>query len=172
MKTKEITVPYFLHKAKNHPTMKEYYLKEIKRGPINKYGSIYNTDWHVKSHINYSFFINQIQGNLNEMVKFFKVKECIFHNAWFQQYKKNSFHSWHTHCNAHYTNVYYLEGGQGKTEVRDPFTLKTLKMDVKEGDILSLPAFLLHRSPTFKTNTTKTIIAFNTSFLSLNDEDI
>ena len=54
----------------------------------------------------------------------------------------------------------------GATEVKDPFTHKTLKMKVKEGDILSMPGFLLHRSPKFKKNITKSIIAFNTSFHS------
>ena len=39
-------------------------------------------------------------------------------------------------------------------------------MKVKEGDILSMPGFLLHRSPKFKKNITKSIIAFNTSFHS------
>jgi len=38
------------------------------------------------------------------------------------------------------------------------------KFDVKEGDILFFPTFLVHRSPIIKSNLRKTIISSNISF--------
>ena len=57
MKTKKIEVPYFLNKINNHSNIKEYYLDKIKSLPKNKYGNIFNTDWTIKTDINYSFFL-------------------------------------------------------------------------------------------------------------------
>ena len=161
MIARPINLPYFIQKVKNHKVIKEHYLNEIAKLPINRIDTVSNTDWNLeKTPINYSFFLSQNNA------KFFKVKKCKPHNFWFQQYKKNDHHVWHTHADCSYTNVYYLEVDSGATEVKDPFTHKTLKMKVKEGDILSMPGFLLHRSPKFKKNITKSIIAFNTSFHS------
>jgi hypothetical protein len=169
MIVKPIDVPYFIQKVKNHKVIKDYYINEISKLPTNKVGTVGNSDWNLKDNpINYSFFASQIQENLENMANFFKVKNCKLHNFWFQQYNKNDHHIWHTHGECNYTNVYYLEVDSGATEVKNPFTLKTIKMKVKEGDILSMPGFLLHRSPKFKKNITKSIIAFNTSFKSAN----
>jgi hypothetical protein len=165
MIVKRIDAPYFIQKVKNHKVIKDYYMNEISKLPINKIGTVGNSDWNLKDHpINYSFFLNQIQENLKNMANFFKVERCKPHNFWFQQYSKDDHHDWHVHANCNYTNVYYLEVESGATEVKDPFTNKIIKMKVKEGDILSVPGFFLHRSPKFKKNTTKSIIAFNTSF--------
>jgi len=41
-----------------------------------------------------------------------------------------------------------------------------IQLDVSEGDIVSFPAYIFHRSPPNK-GRTKTIISFNTSFLGL-----
>ena len=165
MITKPIKVPYFLTKLKNYEDINKHYLNKINKGPVHSYGSIYNTDWHIQSHINYSYFINEIKEHLDEMVKFLSVKECEMHNIWFQQYKKYSSHEWHTHGKANYTNVYYLELGKNKTQIRDPFTKKTININVSTGDLLSFPAFLLHTSPPLKKQYTKTVFSFNTSFI-------
>jgi len=171
MITKSLNIPYFIQPLTNHKIIKEFYLEEIKKNPINSLDSIHNTDWNIKSNINYSFLLSQLKESLNNMEKYLKVKEAIVHNFWFQQYKKTDYHFWHTHCECHYTNVYYLEVDDGATEVKDPMTNKIITMKVKEGDVLSMPAFLLHRSPKYKTNTTKTVIAFNTSFKNYQEHE-
>ena len=166
MTTKSIKVPYFLNKLENYEVINKHYLNEINKGPVNSYGDIYNSDWDIKpSHINYAYFINEIKDHLNEMVKFLSVKEYEIHNIWFQQYKKTNFHEWHTHGKANYTNVYYLELGENKTRIRDPFTKEDIDINVSTGTVLSFPAFLLHTSPPLKKQSTKTVFSFNTSFI-------
>tara|TARA_R100000963_G_C4644017_1_gene107821 strand:+ start:2302 stop:2799 length:498 start_codon:yes stop_codon:yes gene_type:complete len=164
MITKSINVPYFLTKLKNYEAVNKYYLNKINKGPVNSYGSIQNTDWHTKSHINYSYFLNEIKEHLDKMVAFFSLKECEVHNIWFQHYTKNGTHEWHTHGKANYTNVYYLKLGENKTKVRDPFTKETIDINVSTGNLLSFPAFLSHSSPPLKKQSTKTVFSFNTSF--------
>mgnify|MGYP003658453249 FL=1 len=90
MIARPINLPYFIQKVKNHKVIKEHYLNEIAKLPINRIDTVSNTDWNLeKTPINYSFFLSQIQENLENMAKFFKVKKCKPHNFWFQQYKKN-----------------------------------------------------------------------------------
>ena len=81
---------------------------------------------------------------------------------WFQQYLQEGTHDWHTHgCN--FTNVYYLElpEGTAKTQYIDPITKKEEEFDVKEGDIITFPSWLLHRAPPNHSIDRKTIISWN-----------
>jgi uncharacterized RmlC-like cupin family protein len=49
-----------------------------------------------------------------------------------------------------------------QTEIINPYNQKEIiKVDVKEGDILTFPSFVIHRAPVNKSNKTKTIISFN-----------
>ena len=167
MKTKKIEVPYFLNNINNHSNIKEYYLEKIKSLPKNEYGNIFNTDWTIKTDINYSFFLDQIKEHLDHMKEVLRAKECIVDNIWFQQYVKNNFHGWHTHGQTNYTNVYFLEleDQEYKTEVYNVLSDKTININSSEGQLLSFPAFMLHRSPVIKKDIRKTIIAFNISFI-------
>jgi hypothetical protein len=45
---------------------------------------------------------------------------------------------------------------------------KGSKINVKEGDIITFPSYLYHRSPINKINKRKTVIVFNSSFEQLN----
>ena len=83
-------------------------------------------------------------------------------NFWFQQYHKNDYHNWHTHPEAHFSNVFYLEMPKGTPGTE--FKNIEQKFDVEEGDILSFPAFLAHRSPEIKIDKRKTVIVFNITF--------
>ena len=86
-------------------------------------------------------------------------------NFWFQQYHKNDYHNWHTHPHTHFSNVFYLELPKGNpgTEFLAYDSKKNKELDLKEGDILSFPAFMAHKSPEIKTNKRKTVIVFNTT---------
>ena len=60
--------------------------------------------------------------------------------------------------NLNFSNVYYLECPDSYvTEFKD------FNIECKEGDILSFPAFLPHRSPIIDKEERKTVIAFNTN---------
>ena len=93
------------------------------------------------------------------------------YKCWFQQYKKNDTHGWHIH-GSHFTGVYYLEfpSKSGKTEICSPYSMRTVKLTPKEGDIIIFPAHWIHRAlPNNKKR--KTIISFNFD-LEMVDPDI
>ena len=83
-------------------------------------------------------------------------------NFWFQQYSKGDFHGWHRHGFSSVSAVYFLELPDNKgTEFKLPQSSEIYQPEVKEGDILIFPAFLVHRSPVNDTEKRKTIVAFN-----------
>jgi len=88
------------------------------------------------------------------------------HGLWFQQYSESGEHSWHNHPTCQFTNVYYLEMPEDeyKTEVVG-LDGKLIEYTAKEGDLLTIPSWMMHRS---KPNGTKrkTIIAFNSSYIA------
>ena len=50
------------------------------------------------------------------------------------------------------------------TKIKEPFTNKLLKIKAREGDVLTFPAYALHKSEKILSGLTKTIISFNSSF--------
>jgi uncharacterized protein YjlB len=97
--------------------------------------------------------------HLDKIKQSLKTDKFEIINYWFQQYKKNSFHGWHTHANAHFANVYFVECPKdNQTMFRD------FKIDCKEGDIISFPAFLPHCSAPLQSEQRKTIVSFNSNF--------
>ena len=109
------------------------------------------------------FFYPILHKKLTEMVKPSGLKDCTVYDVWFQQYKKDGTHGWHTH-GANYTGVYYLNLNKDNpgTEIllpTDPSTKTTVK--ATEGDIIIFPSYFIHRSPINKSNNLKTIISFN-----------
>lgn len=98
------------------------------------------------------------------ITKSLNLEQWEIDNGWFQQYTELSEHTWHTHPNTQFTNIYYLElpDTSCKTEVKD-INNKIIEFDIKEGDILTIPSHLVHRSkPNSKQR--KTIISYNSSF--------
>ena len=91
-------------------------------------------------------------------------------NFWFHQYSINDRFDWHNHTGANFTNIYYLELPEGAptTEFQNPFNRKEIiRFNVKEGDVLTVPGFLIHRSPPIVSIDRKTIIAFNSDLATL-----
>lgn len=91
---------------------------------------------------------------------------------WFQQYFKTNGHGWHTHS-ANWTSVYYLElpPDAPKTQIVNPFTQNIIEVNIKEGDILMFPSFILHRAPPIPNESSirKTIISYNIDTLYSTD---
>jgi len=88
-------------------------------------------------------------------------KDWVIHNGWFQQYCKSDYHNLLTHAGANFANVYFVELPDKSlaTEI-----YKNKNLNLKEGDLLTFPAYLYHRSPVNNSNKRKTIISFNSSF--------
>tara|TARA_R100001244_G_C5167635_1_gene131486 strand:- start:88 stop:591 length:504 start_codon:yes stop_codon:yes gene_type:complete len=164
----------FVHKFKNHKKIKNNLLSlidEIPNEPIDDGDSekISKTDWNLPKNLKrkyLEFFYEEIEDSMSKICKIFKAKTWIIQNAWFQQYLKGDSHGWHNHSRSNISAVYYLELPY-KNLVTE-FLNKT-KVDIKEGDILFFPSFLMHRSPKHK-GKRKTVISFNCSFSDWNGE--
>lgn len=91
-----------------------------------------------------------------------------FHNFWFQQYHNEDLHDWHVHQNCHFANVFFLElpDTDYKTQIQNFNRRKIIDYNVSEGDILTFPSFLYHRSPKNYSTLRKTIISFNFTLTS------
>jgi ectoine hydroxylase-related dioxygenase (phytanoyl-CoA dioxygenase family) len=106
-----------------------------------------------------NYFIPEIIDIKNELY----YEECHLIEMWFQQYRQNNMHSWHTH-GENFTGVYYVELNEKspKTQIVNPFDSHSVyQLDVSEGDIVIFPSYTLHRAPKMVHDTRKTIISFN-----------
>jgi len=84
-------------------------------------------------------------------------------DIWFQQYIKNDIHKWHTHPKSNFNNIFYLEKpDKVNTEFYCPIRKEIYIIDnIQEGDILTFPGHVVHRSGLNTTTDRKTVIAFN-----------
>lgn len=157
-------------KIKEHKDIKKMIMKEINNTKQASYEMVTSTDWQTPSNIERTYFTKYIKDIINKYytsiaeqlgLKDFNLTKLIIHNWWFQKYNKNSTHDWHTHGASHFTNVYFVElpNKESATQIKG---LKNL--NVEEGDLITFPAYWVHRSPINKTNKRKTIISFNTSY--------
>ena len=84
-------------------------------------------------------------------------------HIWFQQYEINGGHSWHNH-GGNWASVYYLNTPKNidKPEFINPFDNSIVEtFDIKEGQTITFPSFIRHRSPINTSNEIRTIIAWN-----------
>lgn len=171
--------PYIIDRLPEHDLIKESVLNSINEAESiretyanpdkDDYVSITKTDYHLEQHISkdYIKIVNQPIQKLIEK-NFLKLgyNQVQVMNCWFNQYTEGSQHGWHVHVGCQWTNIYYVElpDDAPKTQIISPIDRsKIITLDVKEGDVLSLPSFILHRSPSVKGTTRKTIIAFNSN---------
>jgi len=92
-------------------------------------------------------------------------------NGWFHQYPKLGRYPWHNHPKSHFTNCYYLElpDDSYKTEIKGRDG-KLIKFEAKEGDIMTCPAWMIHRSKPNGINR-KTVISFNSNYWNRSDKE-
>jgi hypothetical protein len=162
-------IPFLTYLVKDHQNIKPIILDSIKEMGnyciANKIQSIFNTDWHLGSDFERNYFkivspifIDLIK-HLNKLFKYEKNMEL--QNYWFQQYKKNDFHTLHNHRGALLNCIYYVDMPNKAAKTTFELFDKEFEIDVKEGEILIFPAFLNHCSKPNKSEKLKTIIAFN-----------
>lgn len=165
---------YIITKIKNYKLLNKKILNLINQFPINNISleeeSIFNTDWNLSKDINRPYlkiFYKHIESYLKEFTTIMFAKRLHVINCWFQQYKKNNFHDWHSHEDANFTNVYYVQLPEKsmQTELYVPFTKKIISLNVKEGDLITFPAYIFHRSKPNISNKIKTVISFNSSIM-------
>jgi len=163
----------FVTKVNNFKKINKKLLSLISTIKNNKYktnkDSIHNTDWNLPKNFErkyVDYFVPIIKPYLNEIAKKLHSEKAVIDNIWFQQYKKNDEHSWHTHGLSNFSNVYFVELPL-KSLATEILNVKNLNLN--EGDLLTFPSHLYHRSPVNKTNKRKTIISFNCDFTNYVD---
>lgn len=175
MQITEIKVPLLVIPFKKHNIFKIKVLEKIDNYhnfdlPYKKDNdSISKTDWNDKE--SFKEYLSIIKTDLIESVsesfQYFNSKGIAFGNFWFQQYNKNDFHDWHIHKHCHWTSVYFLELPHTslKTEIQSFDRQSLLEYNAKEGDIITFPSCLYHRSPINQLPIRKTIISFNSNYI-------
>jgi hypothetical protein len=107
-----------------------------------------------------SLLFNTISPYLEKYAQSLGMRIRKFSKPWFQQYTTGTGFGWHQH-GLHFAVVYYLE-------LPDPNEatefLQYGKMNVKEGDIIVFPTWMVHRSANIKSDKRKTIFACNVDF--------
>jgi len=143
---------------------------------INKDGSEWvvakniSSDWETakeakREYLEY-FYNNVISETMDSIAQTLGLTPCswIATEAWYQRYSEQGTHDWHNHGKTQFANSYFLElpDSTYKTEIVGS-NGEIIEYDAKEGDVVTFPAWLKHRSkPNGKER--KTIIAFNSSF--------
>lgn len=162
----------FLHSFLDHSKYKQKLLDSINNMSIdtntikavNK-DKISRTDFFLPKEVErpYLKFFNEIINPITEeMCKRLNSSYYEILYTWFQQYNHGDVHNWHNHTGSQFANVFFveLEDNSIGTEFLDP----KYNIKVKEGDLITFPSYLYHRSPINLTQTRKTIISFNSSF--------
>jgi len=167
MKFYKINSFYIISKMKNHKKIKSKLLKLIDKMPTSSLDKISNTDWSLakeykREYLHY--FYKKITPCMNEIAKEFKSQRWEIHNGWFQQYRKQDSHPWHNHNNANFTNVYYLELPNKKMTTALKCNGSIVNVEAQEGDLVTFPAHIFHRSQPNISDKQKTVIAFNSDF--------
>lgn len=174
MLIKSLEVPYIINNFDGHNAIKEDLLNLINNSKseslvtkddyyqdnISRLDWERREDWHrewVKK------FLPLLQKNIDQMINKIGFENHNILCLWYQQYLQGGAHGWHVHGD-NYTGVYYLELPEGTptTEYCNPLNVEETDIfQVKEGDIILFPSFVIHRAIKNLSNKRKTIISFN-----------
>tara|TARA_R100001460_G_scaffold43686_1_gene80014 strand:- start:159 stop:731 length:573 start_codon:yes stop_codon:yes gene_type:complete len=157
---------YIVNPIENFEFHNKKLLELIEKTPKSKYMDISLTDWKVPEDIHrpyLKYFVDMIKPKIDKISHFLNFKKVILSNTWTQQYLNKDKHDWHHHADCNFTNIYYVElpDLDYKTELYDPVNKSIINIDVKEGDLITFPAYIHHRSKENLSNKRKTIISFN-----------
>ena len=149
---------------KDHKNLKNqflYYFDRVKAPrKIGNSDDIINTDYDLDIDREY---LNLFTSEILPLTYNKDYRVAMVHNVWFQQYVENNFHNWHIHGPCHFSHIYFIEL-PSKSLATEFYWNKLIKINVKEGDLISFPAYMIHRSPKNNSKNRKTILSFNTSF--------
>jgi hypothetical protein len=165
-----------INKINNHSEINKnllHLIDKIPNNPLNKDNDfITHTDWNLPKNFKreyVEYFLNIIKPYMEKIAINLKSKNYNIKNIWFQQYLKSNIHGWHNHPDTNFTNVYFIELPSESLATQ---ILNHDKLNVKEGDLLTFPAYLYHRSPLNTSDNRKTIISFNSNFYDFIDGSI
>ena len=162
---------YTIADLKEHDQIKNELLNLIDKSPANPMVNeidllnITKVDWGTSNDFSrpwVSYLLKYLNPHVAEVFKEMNFSKFIIKEIWFQQYIQNASHGWHTH-GSHFTNVYYVEldDDAPKTVLVNPFTREEFVPDVKEGQTITFPSYVVHKSPDDFFKERKTIISWN-----------
>ena len=174
MLKKSLEVPYIVNNFDGHSSIKQNLLSLINDSKSESLiakddyyrDNISRLDWNTKEDWNRKWvkkFLPLLHKNIEKMINQIGFESHTILFLWFQQYLSNGTHGWHTHGD-NYTGVYYLELPEGTPTTEYCYPMNTDRVDnfdVKEGDIILFPSFVIHRAPKNLSDKRKTIISFN-----------
>jgi len=129
-----------------------------------KGANISKTDWLLTPEYNRDYWVYL----RNLLIPFFVEMENKYggifsiQNFWFQQYHKLDYHGWHNHSHCHFSSVVYLECSN-QTDLTQFKDMPII--DAKEGDVITFPSYIFHRSPLINSSSRKTIVSFNSNII-------
>lgn len=161
----------FATEVENHAEIKQDVLHRIAEmgtyGFINKEQSLFSTDYLLSPMIP-RLYVPAIQyavGTHNKCVlqelDSRPSAEMKVTEIWYQQYKSNDFHDWHSHPDCTLSNVYFVDLPEDAPKTMFRLGGKEFEVPIKEGMILTFPSYLMHRSPPNKSEHMKTVISYN-----------
>ena len=170
MKFYDLKSFYIVTDIKEHQENKDKLLSLIDDMRGSSYESISKTDWHLpretpRPYLDLIYTI--LRPYMMKMSDRLGLNSWTIYNGWFQQYGKHGVHNWHVHEGVNYANVYFLNlpDESIKTQFFDIKERKVMnEIDVREGQLLTFPAHIKHRSPENTSDEVKTIISFNSDF--------
>ncbi len=169
----------FIHKVQNHLSIKDKLLDYIKNQPNRNYSgkedNLFKFDYDIIQKQYGNILFDNIKEYFEELKELFICNKISIDNYWYQQYIKNNFHSWHTHAGCNLSAVYYVELPKDKYQTEFFDTIKKSYIDIgkiEEGDILTFPSYIAHRSKKIEDDTRKTILSFNLSIEQTKEENI
>ena len=180
MKFHSLNTFYIINDIVEHSTIKPQLLEYIQRMPSgstnDNHERLSKTDWNVPKNYHRDYldlFYNTIRPYIVKICDELKFESWTIDNTWYQVYNKGDTHKWHIHAKTNYTNVYYLDlpDESIKTQIYDEITHSIVELEVHEGQCITFPANIKHRSPVNDTDQQKVIISFNSNFYTCINED-
>jgi len=168
----EHTIPFYIYKIPNFKTHKSKILKLIEDTGTFSYNvdrqRIFNTDWHLPQTFYrpyWEYVSKLLEPYFQELGEQWPGFDIKMQNYWYQQYQNADYHDWHMHPYCNYSSVFYIDLPSKKLNTEFKRDAYIFSISVEEGDILTFPSFLFHRSPLNTTVKTKTVLAFNISLM-------
>lgn len=166
-------IPYFVISLTEHQEIKESLLEIIdsdnitKQNVITQNQNIHKTDYFLKNKdkLYYNIIMPLLEKSLRKCLNEIEYDKLVTNmsSIWYQQYNKLNYHNWHDHGGARWSVVYYVELDPSSpgTQFKDCITSNPISPNVKEGDVIIFPGWMLHRSSPNLSRKRKTIISCN-----------
>jgi hypothetical protein len=162
---------YVIADLADHSEIKDSLLSLIDKSPAGSMSNntdrlnVTKVDWDKSTDFSrpwVSYLLHYLNPHIASVFKEMGFSKFLLKEIWFQQYLNRASHGWHTH-GSHFTNVYYLEldPDSPKTVLINPFTREEFIPDVKEGQTLVFPSYVIHKSPDDFFKKRKTIVSWN-----------